>query len=224
MFPERTSEEISGVPFDVEDVKDVLLQDLELSRAQIRASEEWHVKVSLIFTLSIAATSFAVLTGDPKRLLAIYPWLLVFIGLLVLAQLSLVLNYHFFYILLWGNYVELVERKINALFQQGNLLEFETRYSPLYFATKTSGLGFGGRVLRLSPNRIFIVMIHLPSVAMYAFCAKGVADHASSFYCAKFVYFLFAVPLLALALLYVYSLRMKTDVFETLEFGGKQGF
>lgn len=147
-----------------EDIKDILIKEYDLSRSQIRASEEWHVKISLIYTISIFVAASGIISLDKTQVLANFnkDYLFVFINLLVLAQFSFLLNYHIFYIILWGKYTELLEEKINVLYESNGLLEFESHFSPIYFAQKNLKNRFSKYT-----NQLLVILIHAPSIFVY---------------------------------------------------------
>ncbi|MBI2355516.1 MAG: hypothetical protein HYV06_10925 [Deltaproteobacteria bacterium] len=164
---------------EFKDIKDILISDFTVTRSQIRASEEWHVKISLIFTLSVVTATVALITIDSAKLIIDKPWLFGFINLIIVAQLALLLNYHFLYLQLWTSYLELIETKLKILLNNGSLIEFESNFAPIYFHHKSKG---PYDVIKRLPNRILIVLIHLPSLTIYAYGTYQLSQQFAHYY------------------------------------------
>jgi len=113
---------------DAEDSKrlmlDVLLKDFEVMRTEARDIVSSHWTYSVPFTL----TMIAGFIGGLYR-----PVIMAIVPFFVLAQLAVMLNYHYGYIYLVNSYIKYIEKKINKLLKCPDLLEYENNFVPQYF-------------------------------------------------------------------------------------------
>lgn len=209
---------------EFDDIKDMLITDFTITRSQIQASEEWHVRISLTLTLSIVTAAVALTAIGPTKVGVNKPLLFGLVNLIVIAQLAFLLNYHFYYLQLWANYVALIESKIQLLYDGCNIIEFENRFAPLYFYQRKRGSQKPSKVKLLkrivdlfhrNANRTLVLLIHLPSLAVYGY---GTCVFAQQFTClwevlASYV----AFSLLILLLLGLFLTMKKTSQYAELE-------
>lgn len=203
-----------------EDVKDVLLADLDVARSQARASEEWHVRVSLIFTLTIITATFAIFAINTN----VGPFkpeiLFGLINFVILAQFAFLINYHFIYLQLWAKYVYLIEKKIQLLFDRCKIIEFETEIAHLHFYRAgfanlpSGGEQAGGSLLKLIPtniNTFLIFVIHLPSIVIYIAGTYFLANAACNLPLTVMVVFTYSILILILIMIYLKIGRSRRD-------------
>lgn len=190
--------------------KDILISDFTITRAQIRASEEWHVKISLTFTISVILMTGALLKIDPDKVAINKPGLFGLINLVVIAQISFLLKYHFFYIQLWTKYVVLIESKIKLLFRGCDLIEFESVFAPLYFKSFT--------------NKLLTLFIHLPSLAIYGYGTYRFSEQFDNYYFKAGGYGLFVVLIAILLIFYIKSPESLIKKFEEKKEASKTNF
>lgn len=159
-------------------VLQILLGEHEKHRSEVSQMADRHVRITLIMTISemtlYGASHTEMVKGEP----GFHAWLPCGIMVLVLAQIALIFNNHYFVIALLSEYISLLEEKIVRI-TEAPILEYEAKYVPLYFNSPTFGkadkktprsvLSFLTCFFR-EPHFLFESMLFVPSLLLVCFC------------------------------------------------------